>query len=122
MKLTPILAVPALEPEIPFFEALGFQVVDTVPLGDVLGFAILVRDDLRLMLQSQASLGDDLPAVAPGLGGSLLYVDVPSLDTAAAALAKAPVVVPRRTTFYGAEEIGFRSPAGHVVLLSQHDR
>jgi hypothetical protein len=31
----------------------------------------------------------------------------------------AKVVVPRRQTFYGADEIGVREPGGNVVLLAQ---
>jgi len=31
----------------------------------------------------------------------------------------ADVVVPRRTTFYGADEIGVRVPGGHVVVFAQ---
>jgi uncharacterized glyoxalase superfamily protein PhnB len=29
------------------------------------------------------------------------------------------VVVPLRTTFYGAKEIGVQDPAGHVILFAE---
>ena len=121
-RITTVLSVPSIEAELPFWTSLGFEVTATVPQEDVLGFCILVRASITVMLQSAASLAADVPAVAPGLGGTLLYVDVPDLDAAVAAVPDAPVVVPRRTTFYGADEIGVRTPSGHVLLLSHHDR
>ena len=30
------------------------------------------------------------------------------------------VVVPRRQTFYGADEIGVREPGGNLVMFAQH--
>ena len=32
----------------------------------------------------------------------------------------AEVVVPRRKTFYGADEIGVREPGGNAVIFGQH--
>jgi hypothetical protein len=29
------------------------------------------------------------------------------------------LVLPRRTTFYGMDEIGVREPAGHIVMFAQ---
>lgn len=121
-RITPVLAVPDLAAELPFWAALGFEATVTVPHGDGLGFAILGNGTLELMLQSRASLADDIAGAAEGLGSAMLYVDVPDLGAAAAAVEGAPVVVPRRTTFYGAHELGVRTPGGHVVLFSQHDR
>ncbi|MCA9494153.1 MAG: hypothetical protein KC621_29700 [Myxococcales bacterium] len=120
MSVTAVLSVPSIEPELPFWAALGFSPSVTVPRGDVLGFAILTDGCAEVMLQSGDSLADDVPEVAPGLGQTLLYVHVPDLDAAATAVSGAPVAVERRTTFYGAHELGVRTPSGHVVLLSQH--
>jgi uncharacterized glyoxalase superfamily protein PhnB len=38
----------------------------------------------------------------------------------AAALKGVPLVMPVRTTFYGAGEIGVKDPAGHVVTFAQY--
>ena len=35
------------------------------------------------------------------------------------ALAAFPVLLPRRTTFYGATEVGYREPGGHAVTFAQ---
>lgn len=122
-KLTPILTTDAIEPCLPFWEALGFDITTRVPHGegDSLGFAILQRDDLELMLQTLASVEADVPAVAEEIGGShaVLFLEVDSLDEAIAAVPDASVVVPRRQTDYGADEIFVRDPAGHIVGLAQ---
>ncbi len=68
------------------------------------------------MYQTRASVENDLPALlaTPG-GGSVLYLEVADLDPIVAALEGVEVVVPRRKTFYGADEIWVREPGGHVV-------
>jgi uncharacterized glyoxalase superfamily protein PhnB len=123
-KATPILVVDALEPCLPFWtDALGFEVTVTVPHGDDLGFAILLRGDAEIMLQSVASVADDVPAMASRVGGqtTTLFVEVDDLDAALEAvegMAGVETVVPRRTTFYGMDEIFFTVPGGTVVGLA----
>jgi hypothetical protein len=56
-KITTVLAVETLEPSIEFWQKrLGFEVTVTVPHEDKLGFAILVKDGVEVMLQSVASI------------------------------------------------------------------
>jgi uncharacterized glyoxalase superfamily protein PhnB len=52
-------------------------------------------------------------------GPTFLYVEVDDLDAVIAALKGVPVVMPVRTTFYGAKEIGVKDPAGHFVTFAQ---
>ena len=128
-KITPLITVDAIEPCLPFWtDKLGFKVTVTVPHEETIGFAILVRDGLELMYQSRASVEADLEASgAPaGLakemasGTSTLYTTVESLDDIIEALGDAEVLVPRRKTFYGADEIFVRAPCGTVVGLAAH--
>ncbi|HUP19124.1 MAG TPA: VOC family protein [Gemmatimonadota bacterium] len=115
-KATPILTVEAIEPCLEFWvDRLGFEKTTEVPHEDRLAFAILVRGGIEIMLQTTASLEADIPGVAPPPGGSMLFVEVDDLDATIDALGDAPVVVPRRTTFYGADEIFVREPGGNVV-------
>jgi uncharacterized glyoxalase superfamily protein PhnB len=44
---------------------------------------------------------------------------VENLDEIIAAMKGTEVVMPVRTTFYGAKEIGVKDPAGHVVIFAQ---
>lgn len=118
-KLTPLLAVEAIEPALPFWERIGFEKTVEVPHEDRLGFVILAGHGHEVMLQTTASLEADVPAVAPPPGHSVLYLEVDDLAAVEAALGDAEVVVPRRTTFYGAEEIFVREPGGSVIGLAE---
>lgn len=122
-KLTPVLIVDAIEPCLPFWtERLGFTVATTVPHEDAIGFAILVRDDVELMYQTKASVNADVPG-ANKVGTTqscALYLQVDDVAATARALEGAEITVPRRKTFYGADEIGTREPGGHVVMFAQY--
>jgi hypothetical protein len=125
-KITPILAVDAIEPLLPFWvDRLGYAAVATVPHGDSLGFAILVNGDTSVMLQTRDSLRADLsPEVYDRFDGapSVLYVDVGSLEEAERVLEGAEILVPRRRTFYGADEIWIREPSGSIVGFAHHEQ
>ncbi len=117
-SVAPILVVDAIEPCLPFWRAAGFEPGVTVPEAPPYAFAILSSAGHEIMLQTRASVIDDTPAVADSVTGSVLYISVDALEPVLAALAGAPVAVPRRTTFYGADEIFLRDPAGNVIGFS----
>lgn len=120
--VTPVLIVETIEPSVTFWtERLGFEPANAVPHGDRLGFVMLVQDDVTIMYQSRSSLESDMrPLAEAGDGKSaILFVRVDDVERVANALAGADIVVPRRTTFYGADEIGIREPGGHIVIFAQ---
>lgn len=117
-KLTPVLFVDRIEPILSFWTGLGFEKVAEVPEDDGLGFVLLVKDGIEIMYQSRASLRKDVPALAAAPSAAALYIEVDDLDEVARRVAAAPVVVPRRKTFYGMEEIGVREPAGNIVTFA----
>jgi hypothetical protein len=120
-KLTPNLIVERIEDQLPFWvERLGFEKTVEVPDGKQLGFVILKRGALELMLQSRASLHQDVEPIAAGPHRSVLYFDVKDLAPIRKALQGWPPVVPERTTPYGAHEIIVRDPAGNVVFFAAH--
>lgn len=119
-KLSPVLIVRDIEPCLSFWAALGFERAAEVPHGDRLGFVLLAKDGVELMYQSRASVQQDVPALAELPSSSFLYLEVDDLDAVVPKLAGAPVIVSRRKTFYGADELGVREPGGNVVLFSQH--
>jgi uncharacterized glyoxalase superfamily protein PhnB len=125
-KLSPVLVVDAIEPALPFWTGrLGFAVTVQVPLAEGrpdLGFAILQQGAVEVMLQTRASVAGDVPALAKEPNRATLYVEVADIEAVARAVQGLEIVVPRRTTFYGADEIGVRAPGGHVVLFAQHAR
>ena len=122
-KLSPVLLVDEIESAMPFFcERLQFAVIASVPLREgspLLGFAILQRDGVELMLQTRESVASDLPQLAADPARAFLFLEVADVAAIEGALQGCEIVVPRRTTFYGADEIGVRAPGGHVLLFAQ---
>ena len=51
----------------------------------------------------------------------MLYIQVPSLDEFLPRLEGVEVVVPVRKTFYGANKIGVREPAGNVIIFASFE-
>lgn len=123
MKITPVLVVPAIEPVLPLWEALGFTRTAEVPHGDVLGFVSLARDGAEVMYQTEESVRADAAGVLEGpkrLEAASLFIQVDDLDAEVAKLpAGTDVFLPRRTTFYGATETFLRDAAGNVIVLAQ---
>ena len=129
LQSTPVLFVDKVEPSEAFFATLGFERTVAVPDGDDgdVGFAIMMqggRSDsgLGVMLQTRSSARGDMTAADPALfdgSGSFLFMSVADVDAAARALQGYEQFLPRRDTFYGATEVGFREPGGHHVVLAQ---
>ena len=118
-RLTPVLLVEEIEPVLPFWARLGFSRTAEVPDGDRLGFVILERGDIQIMYQTRASVQGDVPELGDSpANASYLFLEVDDLD-AVEKLVEAAPVVPRRKTFYGADELIVRDPAGNVVTFAQ---
>ncbi len=121
-KLTPIIIVEEIEPCLGFWvERLGFAKTIEVPHGDALGFAAVESGAVEVMYQSRASVAADVPALAEGAldRSGALFIEVESLDEVLPKLEGVEVVVPERTTFYGAREIFVRAPCGTVVGFAE---
>lgn len=121
-RITPVLFVEEVESCVKFWvERLGFQKTAEVPEGDKLAFAMLQKGNVELMYQSYTSADKDVAAMAQVVrkGPSFLYVEVDSLDQTIAAIQGAEVVIPVRTTFYGAREISVQDPGGHFVTFAE---
>ena len=123
-KLTPIIVVDAIEPCLSFWtEQLGFELTGTVPHEDGIGFAMMQKGGVELMYQNRASIDADMGASSDnsGLGSELtngtmtLFIEVADLDSVIDALVDPEVIVPRRQTFYGMDELFVRAPCGTVV-------
>jgi uncharacterized glyoxalase superfamily protein PhnB len=122
-KVTAVLLVEEIEPCLNFWvDRLGFTKTAEVPDGNKLAFVILQKGTTELMYQTFASVEKDhVEAAKEGRKGpTFLYVEVADLDAVIAALKGVPVVMPVRTTFYGAKEIGVKDPAGHFVTFAQY--
>ena len=120
-KLTANLIVDKIEDSLPFWvDRLGFEKTVEVPVGKRLGFVILKRGAVVLMLQSRASLAKDVPAIADAAYRSVLYIEVADLAPIRKSLSGWPPAAAERTTPYGAREIIVRDPDGNSVFFAQH--
>lgn len=121
-KMTPVLFAPEVEPCVKFWvERMGFQKTAEVPDEGKLAFVMLQKGSVELMYQSYASGDKDVPTASEAFrkGPTFLYVEVDNLDQIIAAMKGAEVVMPRRTAFYGAIEIGVKDPAGHYITFAE---
>lgn len=120
-SITPILYVEEIEPCLAFWTGrLGFEKTAEVPEGDRLGFVILGKDGAQVMYQTRESVKNDVPHLAATpMKGTMLFIVVDDIDAVERALGGVEVAVPRRKTFYGADELFVREPGGNVVGFAQ---
>jgi uncharacterized glyoxalase superfamily protein PhnB len=126
-QTTPVLYVESIAPSLAFFTALGFA--KTMEVSEVpdnpntpLGFCALQQGTQEVMLQTHQSAINDAATMDPAHfknAHSFLFMQTDDLNAVEQALAGHVVLMPRRTTFYGATEIGWREPGGHVVVVAQ---
>ena len=130
-KATPVMIVERIEPVLPFWKKLGLAPVVEVPdeaaKDGRLGFAILATEGLEIMYQTTASVTGDLlksmsvkDVFQARPQQVTLYVEVSALAEIEKQLAGERLIMPKRTTFYGATELGYTDPAGNVVIFSEH--
>jgi hypothetical protein len=121
MRITPVLVVKEIEPCLPFWvDRMGFENLGQMPEGDKIGFVILMRNGLELMIQSAASVSKDEPVFAPGDESRVatLYIEVDDFADTLQRLEGYPLAMKERTTFYGMREVGVFEPGGNVVVFS----
>jgi len=121
---TPVLFVDRVEPTRDFFKRLGFEVVFDVPDGDHLGFAMVAKDGVQVMIETRGNSneGPALRALTKESRRAVVFVEVDDLDAVMAALKGSKVVVERHTTFYKADEISYQEPGGNVVTFAKFSR
>jgi uncharacterized glyoxalase superfamily protein PhnB len=126
-SVAPVLIVERVEPTREFFrDRLGFAEVANVPHEGTIGFVMLEKDGVVVMVQSHASVIADVGHDAAravnetisGRGAVGLYVRVSNVELVVPAVADADVIVPLRKTFYGMHEITVREPGGHAVTFA----
>lgn len=123
-RATPVLFVDAVEPTRDFFTKLGFTVLFDMPEGERLGFVGLEKDGVQVMVETRgnANEGPAIREVTRNSRGSVVFIEVDNLDAVITALATEKAIVERHATPYGADEISFMEPGGHVVTFARFDR
>ncbi len=132
-KITVNLMVGNVNETLDFYEkVLGFALVMGVPedsqqilttrAGDTpLGFAIIKRDEVELMLQSHKSLAGELPEFRkrPVGGAITLYFQVANARELYERIqGQVTILKDLHTTFYGAEEFYIRDSNGFVLTFA----
>jgi uncharacterized glyoxalase superfamily protein PhnB len=122
-KLTPNVMVEDVERTLSFYkDTLSFTVLATVPEHAPFDWAMINRDDVTLMLQSRASLGGEVSALADmPIGGSLtFYTDVTNVPVWYERLKdQVEIVQELHTTFYNTREFAFRDCNGYILAFSE---
>jgi predicted enzyme related to lactoylglutathione lyase len=128
-KITPVLVVEKIEPVVGFWRKLDVPPTTEVPSGDGLVFAIFSAGGVEVMYQTAASVQEDLVGAAsdkeafrPGPQQSTLYIEVGNLADVESRLQSERLVMPRRTTFYGATEVAYADPAGNIIVFAQRNK
>lgn len=127
LQSTPVLFVQDIPASEHFFAKLGFKRTVEVPHGEGLGFVIMTQAGegggdagLGVMLETAAAAANDSGLdVEMFKSGAHLFMSVADLGSAERALSEFEVFMPRRNTFYGATEIGWREPGGNYVTVAQ---
>jgi len=116
--------VDSIEPVVPFWEALGFIATNPNRVDGKLTFIGFAKEGHSIHYQTLARLERDIPGATEMLTGgtSLLYLAVDDLDAIITALGDAEVVIPRRTTRWGADEIYVKEPGGHLIGFAKFGR
>ena len=127
-KSTPVLVVDAIAPALAFWRKLDLVIATEVPEGEgpQAGFAILAGPGIEIMYQTIASVSADLIASARDPDAfrrqaqqGYLFVEVQDLAEIEHRLAGEHMVLPHRTTFYGAKELGYSDGAGNIIVFAQ---
>jgi hypothetical protein len=123
-KITPIIYVEAVEPCLKLWvDRLGFTKTAEVPEdnkpGNRLGFVILVKGPIELMLQTRKGADADGPALASyHQAGANLYIEVADFPDLLHRIDGYPVIMPTRDTFYGMREISIKEPGGNILTFA----
>jgi hypothetical protein len=120
-RATPVLFVERVEPTRDFFKRAGFEATVEVPGGSGVGFAILEKDGVQLMVETRGN-ENEAPMIQKLTRQSqraAVFVEVDDLDAVIAALAGAKVIAERHGTFYKSEELTYEEPGGSLVTFAR---
>ena len=121
---TPVLFVDRVEATRDFFKRIGCEVAFEVPEGERVGFAMVTRDGVNVMIETRGNANEPatLQALSKESCRAAVFVEVDDLETVIAALKGAKVVVERHTTFYKSDELTYEEPGGNLVTFAKFNR
>jgi uncharacterized glyoxalase superfamily protein PhnB len=122
-SVTPNLLVQDIDRSAAFYrDVLGFTVKQTVPDAAPFVFVWLERDGVPVFLNDPKAVEKDFPDARrrePG-GTATLFFTVTDVDALHAHVAaKAKVIMPLVTQFYGMREFAVEDPDGHILTFAE---
>jgi hypothetical protein len=120
-KLTQVFVVDDVRPCVEFWtKRFGFETTIDVPEGDRPGYVALRKDEVELHYRSRSSLVADLEALAQYslVDTSVITIEMTSLVEVMGKLDDVEVIIPRRRSFYGHNEVVIRAPGGQIVIFT----
>ena len=123
-RATPVLFVDRVEPTRDFLKKVGFEVVVEIPEDDSLGFSLLKKDGVKVMVETRGNSREPaaLQALSKESRRAVVFIEVDDIAEVIAALAGAKVVVERHTTFYDSDELTYEEPGGNLATFAQFKR
>jgi len=123
-RASAVLLAERVEPSRDWFMKVGFTVFVDIPEDDHLGFVLLEKDGVQVMVETRANKRepDALRMRMKDNRNAILFIEVDDLDAVIAKLEGSKVLVPRHKTFYGAEEQSYLEPGGNIVTFAKFDR
>jgi hypothetical protein len=120
-RAAPVLFVDSVAASRDFFARIGFTAAVEIPDGNAVGFAIMERDGVQVMLESRDNANEPAPIRAKSKQScaSHVFIEVDDLGAVIEALGRAEVVVERHKTFYNSDELTCLEPGGHLITFAQ---
>jgi hypothetical protein len=120
-RATPVLFVDQVEPTRDFFKRLGFEAAVEIPAGKAVGFAILQKDGVQVMVETRGNENEPLALrqLSKESRRAVVFIEVDDLDETIAALGRAEILVERHKTFYNSDELTCQEPGGHLVTFAK---
>jgi hypothetical protein len=116
-----VLFVERVEATRDFFKRVGFEVSVEIPDGGDIGFSMLERDGVQVMVETLDNTHEPqaLRNVTKASRHAVVFVEVDDLGAVIAALDGEKVLVERHKTFYNSDELTYQEPGGHLVTFAQ---
>jgi hypothetical protein len=123
-RASAVLLAERVEATRDWFMKVGFTVFVDIPEDDHLGFVLLEKDGVQVMVETRANKRepDALRMRMKDNRNAILFIEVDDLDAVIAKLEGSKVLVPRHKTFYGSEEQSYLEPGGNIVTFAKFDR
>ncbi|HUQ29429.1 MAG TPA: VOC family protein [Usitatibacter sp.] len=120
-RAAPVLFVDSVAASRDFFLRVGFTVAVEIPDGNSVGFSMLERDGVQVMVQSRDNSKEpvSIRARSKVSQAAHVYIEVDDLDAVIAAVGRGEILAERHKTFYGSDEITYQEPGGHLVTFAQ---